>query len=317
MRPMRAAYDDAARRQLGLLTTSQLTELGWTDGEIRESIKRKEFVRMRPGVVRCAGAPLTQDVAWLAAQLAAGDDHLLSHLTAVAIWGYRNYPEPTKIDLLTTEEGRCQLEGVRGHRTGSLPDDQRTTRRKLPVTSPARTLVDTCGTVPFSTFRSAMNHSLRKHAMRPVDFVRCVDQAPLRGRCTTRPARLLVASLVPGYDPGESDRELDIVETLVAGGYPRPQQQIWVRERRWKYRIDVGYADRKHGFEYQSEQEHLNRESFHNDQLRTTRLQRAGWTIWPITSRTGRAELLLIAATIFGESSFRATPDQPKSDGGG
>lgn len=297
---MRATYDDVARRQLGLLRIDQLTGIGWTDGEIRQSIERGEFVRMRPGVVRCAGAALSQDVAWLAAQLAAGDDHVLSHLTATAIWGHRGYPKPSNVDLLTSEEGRCQLEGVRGHRTSWLPDDHRTTHRRMPVTSAARTLVDTCGTVPFDTLRSAVNQSLRRHGMSVLDFVRCVDQAPRRGRYTTRPARLLVASLVPGYDPGESDRELDIVETLVAGGYPRPRQQIWVRQPGWKYRIDVGYPDLKQGFEYQSEQEHLNRESFHKDQLRTIRLQRAGWTIWPVTSRTGSGEILLIAASIFG-----------------
>src|SRR5687767_7596358 len=98
---MRATYDHVARRQLGLLRTSQLTELGWTDGEIRSAIRRGELVPIRRGVVRCAGAPLTQEVAWLAAQLAAGDDHVLSHVTGTAIWRLRGYRKPTRIDLLT------------------------------------------------------------------------------------------------------------------------------------------------------------------------------------------------------------------------
>ena len=112
--------------------------------------------------------------------------------------------------------------------------------------------------------------------------------------------RMLAATIVPGYHPGESEPELDIAETLVAAGYERPEHQIWVRGDGWRYRIDVGYRALEQGFEYQSEQEHFNRESFHRDQLRTNRLQRAGWTVWPITSRTGRAELLAIAASIFG-----------------
>lgn len=254
---------------------------------------------MRRGVVRCAGAPTSQEVAWLAAQLAAGDDHVLGRLTAARICGFRRYPVPPAIDLVTASTSRARLDGVRTHRTAALPSSDVTRRGALPVTTPARTLVDTCGDVPFGVLRAAANDALRR-STRTIDIVRCVDALPMRGRRATRSARLLVATLVPGYDPGESEPEVEIVETLAAAGYPRPEQQVVVRGRGWRYRIDVGYPDLKQGFEYQSEEHHLNRESFHNDPLRTIRLQRAGWTIWPITSRTGRGEILLIAATIFG-----------------
>ncbi|HET9442353.1 MAG TPA: hypothetical protein VFO65_03460 [Acidimicrobiales bacterium] len=54
------------------------------------------------------------------------------------------------------------------------------------------------------------------------------------------------------------------------------------------------------GFEYDSVQFHDTVSAFHGDRDRLRRLQRAGWEIWPITSRTSSNEILAIAATAWG-----------------
>ena len=297
---MKAAFDDVARCQLGLATHDELTAQGWTAREIQHAIDDHELYRMRRGVYRGAGVPITQDLVWAAAQRAAGDTHALSRLTAAAIWNLKRYPPPDSIDLLTGTASRARFEGVRATRTRWLPASDVTTRRGLRVTTAARTLADTCNDVPFAVFKSAAHDAMRRTILRPVDFIRCVEAMPRTGRHSIKPARLLIATMVPGFDPGDSEPELDVVAALKSGGYPEPDQQIWVRGPEWKYKIDVGYRCVKHGFEYQSEQEHFNRESFHDDPRRLGRLQRAGWTIWPVTSRTSRAELLLNAAAGFG-----------------
>lgn len=301
---MRAAYDDVARRQLGLVTTTQLAERKWTYSQIRTAIANGEFFPYpaRRGVLRCAGIAESQDLAWMAARVAAGDDHMLGALTASAVWGFKSYPDPPNIELLTASTSRTRMEGVTTHRTLWLPKSHTTTRRKLSVTTPERTLYDTATLVPFKTLRTAANDAIRRDLLRERDLTRLVDRMP-RTSGAVSAMRMLAAVIVPGYHPGESEPELDIAEMLVAGGYEPPEHQIWVRGDGWRYRIDVGYRELKQGFEYQSEQEHLNRESFHRDQLRTTRLQRAGWTVWPITSRTSRTELLAIAEAIFGHEA--------------
>lgn len=299
---MRATYDHVARRQLGLVTTTQLSCLRWTPSAVRHAVARGELLRVehRRGVFRCAGAPVTLDQTRLAAQLAAGDDHLLGHLTAADVWDMRGYPPPAAIDLVVVGAGRARLPGVTGHRTIRLTRADRSLRRSLPVTSFARTLVDTCGLVSAARLRSAMHEGVRAGLLRPVDLARCIDRVPRSGRRASRPVRELAATLIPGYDPCESEPEFDLDRTIVSAGYPPPDKQVWVRGPGWRYRLDLAYPDLRHGFEYQSEQEHLNQRAFHDDPLRTVRLQRAGWTIWPITAHTGRAELLSILSTIFG-----------------
>jgi hypothetical protein len=299
---MRATYDDVARRQLGLVTKTQLADRGWTRNQISRAQERKELLVVRRGVYRVQGAPVTREQVWLAAKLAAGDDHVIGGLTAAAAWGFRRYPDPDDIELLTDSATRSSMQGVRTHRTNSLPRSHVMTRNGLTLTTPARTLIDTCGGVDHGVLSAAANDLLRRRILTPRTLARTFEETPVSGRRASRPAKLLLARVVPGYHAGESDEELDVVDVLVRGGYPAPAQQIRVSGRGWRYRIDVGYPDIRHGFEFLGERDHRTREAFHNDQIRTLRLQAAGWTIWPVTSRTAKAEILLAAATAFGRS---------------
>jgi hypothetical protein len=250
-------------------------------------------------VFRVAGAPETREQAWLAGALAAGDDHFLSYLTGSAVWELKGFPEPESIHLLTTSESRSRQPGLTVHRTRHLPSSHVTTRWRMPVTTVARTLIDSCAAVPFKVLKSAANDAIRRKQLTVVEFARCLDETPTSGRRASRPARQLASILVPGYNPGDSEPELDIVEILVRAGYPPPDQQIRVPcDRGKKYRVDVGYADIKQGWEFQSESFHVG--PLHDDSERTCLLQRAGWQIWPVTSRTARAEILAIAAHAFG-----------------
>lgn len=298
---MLATYDSVACRQLGLLTHEQLTVgLGWSQRRIDWAVETAVLFRVRRGVYRTSGAPVTQAQTWLAAQLAAGDGHVLAGLTAIAVWGFRGYPPPDRIHLLSEGASRTRLEGVTGHRTIHLPPGHVSTKGAMRLTSPARSLVDTCGAVGPSTLKSAARDAVRRRIMTPATFVECLATVPRSGRRKRKPAVALAESLGLHLDPGESDGEVDIVETLVEAGYPRPDQQIWVRCPRWKYRIDVGYRHIKQGFEFLGKTDHLNDFAFFEDPLRTTRLQRAGWQLWPVTSRTARDEILLTAEFAFG-----------------
>jgi hypothetical protein len=298
---MLATYDSVASRQLGLLTHGQLTaQLGWTQRQIDWAVTTGVLFRVRRGVYRTSGAPVTRSQVWLAAQMAAGDATVLADLTAVAFWGFRGYPPPDRIHLLAEGSSRTRLDGVVGHRTIHLPATHVMTKGPLRVTTPARTLVDTCGQVRPSTLKSAGRDAIRRRIMTPAAFVDCLASVPRSGRRKRKPATALADSLGLRLDPGESDGEVDIVETLVEAGYPIPDQQIWVRDPSWKYRIDVGYRCVKQGFEFLGKTDHLNDFAFFDDPLRTMRLQRAGWQLWPVTSRTARDEILLAADFAFG-----------------
>jgi hypothetical protein len=107
----------------------------------------------------------------------------------------------------------------------------------------------------------------------------------------------LLTTKVAGYDPGDSDPEIDLVEDLVAAGFPRPAQQIRVAIEGQTMFIDVGWPELRVGYEYDSLEYHEHR--IHEDRDRLRRLKRAGWDVWPITKTTSRNEILAIATSAF------------------
>jgi hypothetical protein len=109
----------------------------------------------------------------------------------------------------------------------------------------------------------------------------------------------LLGTKVAGYDPGDSEPEVDLVDTLVAAGFPRPVQQVRVDfEGQTRY-VDVGWPELRVGYEYDSLEYHEHR--FHEDRDRWRLLRRAGWDIWPITKTTSRNEILAIATHAFAQ----------------
>jgi hypothetical protein len=297
---MDPTFDRLARRQHGLVTSRQLGELGWTRSKQYQVVRRGRLVEVRRGVYRPVGAPVTREQAWLAAVLASALAAVLSHLSAAMLWGLRGFPEPEAIDLLAVGKVRARMPGVRGHRTESLPADHTTVYRAIPVTTVERTLVDVCGAVPARTLRSAVNDGLRRSLVTIPRLARTVDEVPRSGRRKIVPMVELLRMLVPGYDAGDSDPEVDLVELLVSAGLPRPQQQVKVLAEGHVHYVDVGWPAVRCGFEYDSEEFHGSLDSMHEDRARLRRLKRAGWDIWPVTSRTTRNEIVAIARLAFG-----------------
>lgn len=288
-------YDRLAARQLGLVTGRQLQQLGWTREQVRHSVRRGLLRPVRRSVYRVAGAPPSREQAWLAAVLAAPGS-CLCHATAAKVWRYPCFPDPDLIDLLRTGS-RPRLDGVRGHETVSLPDSHTSVRNHLPVTSAARTLIDACGLVTPKQLRTTANDGLRRRILTLPAIVRTVDEVPVSGRRAIVPVADYLSEKVPGYDPGDSDPEVDLVDLLVGAGFPRPAQQVRVETASGPRFVDVGWPDLRVGYEYDSLDFHLER--FHEDRDRLRSLKLAGWDIWPVTKTTSKNEILAIAALAF------------------
>lgn len=296
---MRKPYDRLSRRQLGLVTSPQLARLGWGHHAVLHLAERELLFPVRRQVWRTAGAAPTKEMMLLAAVLAAGERALLSHASAGRLWGYHQVPEPDRIHVLTDSWSQPRLVGVQGHRTTALPDHHRGRVGAIPATSPERTLVDCCGLLLPDQLRSATNDGLRRGVLTLPRLARCVEEVPRSGRRSIVPVIELLGTLVAGYDPGDSDPEVDLVQTLVQAGFPRPGQQIRVVGEGRKMFIDVGWPELRVGFEYDSLEYHEHR--FHEDRDRLRRLKRAGWDVWPITKTTSRNEILAIATAAFAQ----------------
>jgi very-short-patch-repair endonuclease len=188
------------------------------------------------------------------------------------------------------------MDGVLGHQTISLPGTDRTVFDRIPVTTPERTLVDGCGLVTLPELERCTDDLLRRGVIVLRKLVRCHETVPVSGRRKSAPVAKLLRERVPGFHPGGSDRELDVMRVLRrAGVAPLPRQQFRVHVGVRTYRLDFAWPETRHYLEFDGFDAHRSVTSFHADRARMRAMQRAGWTPWHVTARTSDAELVAIA----------------------
>jgi hypothetical protein len=290
-----SAVDRLARTQIGLVTRAQLQGFGLSDHGLRWAVTESRLVPVRRGVCRVAGVPTSQDQAWLAAVLASPPGHVLSHGSVARAWGLRGFVLPDRIDVLNEGRSRTRLEGVQGHRTERLPPRDRTSVRRIPATTVERTFVDACGYVTPRMLGRSVDDAVRRGLMTLDGLIRCAASVPLSGRRASRPIRAVLAERVPGYDPGGSAEELDVMRVLrEAGIRPLPVQQYRIRIGGQSFRLDYAWPDTKHSIEYLGAAWHGTPSALHDDSARRVLLQRGGWTEWPVTAYTNRVEIVAI-----------------------
>ena len=292
---MDAALDLLARRQHSLLTSWQLYSAGWSKAVIWRAVGSGKLIPLRRGVFRTAGSLETQWQAWMAAVLATQSSSVLSHLSVLAAFGFRLFPPPERIDLLC-DGPQARMPGVTSHRTLWLPDNDRTCHRFVSMTTAERAFIDSCGWLPERLLDKAGDDALRRRLMTLPRLVRTFDHIPCSGRRKSAPMRIFLGKRVRKFDPGGSDRELDVRKLLERAAYPLPKQQFRVRVEGHTHFIDYAWPESLHGIEWEGFDPHGKFWTlFHKDRERLRRLQRAGWTIYPVTSQTTENEVLAIA----------------------
>jgi hypothetical protein len=280
-----------AERQHGLITREQARRAGLTDGEIAGRLRNARWVALRRGVFAIAGAPSTREQAICSACLVV-DGAFASHLTAGWLWGLQ-LPDPADIHVTTAAGPRIRREGLVHHRRSPLPMVDLTKCRGIPVTTPARTLVDASDLVRPGRLGRVVDDALRRKLVVLADLRDCHERiATGPGRRATVAMREVLDERQRGHDPGGSDRELWVKDVLVAGGLPAPVQQhrVWVAGRRFD--IDLAYPSNLVGLEFDGWDAHGAFTAFHRDRERLRLLAALGWTMLPVTARTRPADLV-------------------------
>ena len=109
----------------------------------RDAIKHRartgRLHRVRRGVYAVGRPELTREGRWMAAVLSCGDGAVLSHESAAALWGLES--RERVITLSIPSPRQLRRKDVKVHRVELRPQDLRK-HRGIPLTSPARTLID-------------------------------------------------------------------------------------------------------------------------------------------------------------------------------
>lgn len=129
------------RRQHGVISRKQLLALGFTADAIKHRVSIGRLHSVRRGVYSVGRPGLNGYGRWMAAVLACGDNALLSHSSAAALWriGYENR---ATVELSLPSPFQRRHPGLRIHRRPSLHARSITARHDIPVTTPIQTLID-------------------------------------------------------------------------------------------------------------------------------------------------------------------------------
>lgn len=145
-----------ARGQHGLVTRAQLLAARVSSTTIERWLARGLLHRVHPGVYRLGHRAPSVEANYLAAVLAGGEDTALAGFAAAHLYVAvpRRPPSPEitgSVDL--------DLRGVITRRLAPLADGDVWLHREVPVTSPARTMVDLAGRADLDSL-SEISHGL-------------------------------------------------------------------------------------------------------------------------------------------------------------
>ena len=255
-----ARIQEIAARQHGVVGRAQLIEAGVSAGAVDHRLK-KGTLRALHRAVYCTGPVTARYQRQMAAVLACGPGAALSDRTAAGVWGILPPPPPeAPIDVVRRRRLRGPSSGVRLHRRTMEPDEV-TRRHGLPLTTPARTILDLAGCVGPYLLERALAQALRKEILTGDEVESLLHRHPGRRGCRT--LRSLIADAA-GPDLTRSEAEARFLALLREAGVPRPRTNAMVAGLEVDfYWPDRGVVVEVDGFAY-----HSGRNAFENDRRR-------------------------------------------------
>ncbi|MFL5843199.1 MAG: type IV toxin-antitoxin system AbiEi family antitoxin domain-containing protein [Solirubrobacteraceae bacterium] len=152
MRPTDRIIAELAARSHGVVTRKGLEEAGVTPDEIKARVHRGALLRVHHGVYRVGHRAPSAAAVYLAAVLACGNGALLAGKTAGWWLGLVDGDPPPPEVVARTER---RVPGVQVVRCRALGSEDGWVHRGVPVTTPARTLVDLAAVLPLDALSTA------------------------------------------------------------------------------------------------------------------------------------------------------------------
>jgi hypothetical protein len=277
-----------AGRQHGVVSRSQLVDLGLGPGAIDRRVARGSLHVVHRGVYAVGHAVLSRHGRWMAAVLAAGPTTALSHRAAAALWGIRD-ASGRDVDVIAARDRKRP--GIHVHRI-ALPRDELDEHHGIPVTTPARTLLDLAEVLSPHQLERAVHETEFRRLASPLS----VDALLTRhaGRRGTAALRAIVNRGHLGQTITRSDLEIAFLAFLDAHALPRPL----INHEVGAYTVDGLYPSARLVIELDSRYAHETRRAFEEDRRRDRHLVTEGYRVMRITARQLRQEAAAIAAQL-------------------
>ena len=163
----------------------------------------------------------------MGAILACGEDAVLSHQSAAALWGILN--RSPVIDITVPRNRRVSRPGITVHSATHAPLSPHTTRDRIPVTSPIQTLVDLASMLPDARLEAAINEADKRDLVAPPELRTAVEDAEPR-----RPGVARLRAVLDHHALTLTDSHLERLFLPIASraGLTRPRTQARINGSR-------------------------------------------------------------------------------------
>jgi very-short-patch-repair endonuclease len=262
-----------ARGQHGAVSWGQIERAGFGERWVRSRVATGWLQRLYRGVYLVGPLEGPHSRA-MAAVLAAGADGLLSHYPGAVLFGLRP-PREGPIDVTVPDRRVRSRPGLRVHHATVHPRDI-TRHHGIPVTSPARILLDLAATEPSTELDRALNEA---RSLRLVSGPSLTEQFSRYPRHRGTAALRKATQADTGFTRSEAERQA--LKLIRRAGLPTPECNAKVHG----YEVDLLWRDLRLIVEIDGYAFHSMRSSFEQDRRRDQQLTANGYRVIRITWR--------------------------------
>lgn len=269
-----AAINALASRQHGVLTREQLLDAGVNEDVIDRRLRTGRLRAVHRGVY-AAGPTAVPRAREMAACLACGTSAVVSQRTASALWGFLSSTSTSAPVEITLAQGRRRRPGIRIRRMRDLRCDEVTHLDGIPITTPARTLLDLAAAVGSRELERALARALAQ-GLTTVEELDLLVRRHSRHRGSSVLRELLSAG-EPAITRSEAEeRFLALVRKT---SLPPPGVNVGAAG----YEVDFLWRAERVVVEIDGQAYHSLSPAFERDRLRDATLAAAGYRVLRIT----------------------------------
>jgi hypothetical protein len=257
-----------AANQQGHVAGWQLRARGFTRGFVESRIRGRRLIPVHVDVYAVGYVRRDPLARASAAVLACGQEALLSHESAAALWGMRSWPSMPEVVAPKVR----RRPGIRTHRSLTLTREDRDRHHGIAVTSPARTALDIAPRISRKALARAVNDAEN------ASFLRRDAVEEVLGRLPRHPGATALR-YVTGLGQLRSGLEFDFVAFAAKHGLPAPLTNVEVAG----YPVDVLFPEERVIVELDTWGFHRDRASFESNRERDAATLAAGFVTIRIT----------------------------------
>ncbi len=279
-----------ASRQLALITVLQLHVAGVGRGGVRRRRENGSLHPMYRGVY-LVGHPIAPPGALeLGAVLTCGQRTLVSHRSAAGLWGFAK-PPLGDVEVTVIARGCRSRARLRVHQVETLASADRGQRNGIPITAPARTLIDYAATASAQEAERAMAEAFALKLVTESRLRAAIDRGPNR-------AGVAMTRAILGQEGGpsrtRSGGERAMLRLIRAAGLPEPRTNYpvagFTADFCWP---DVGLIVEVDGHPF-----HSSRPAIERDHRRDLVHREAGYQVIRFTARQLEEAPVYVATVI-------------------